>query len=120
MDPRSPALIQAQLTAISPKAGIHRGTSLHHLAAVADRALERVPRESSVRVTWEGAPSQPRSGKLFHMEHPMESKEKNSHLFYLMIALIVLGFIISLAFPINGQDHKLTDTSHFAEHFVPA
>jgi hypothetical protein len=54
------------------------------------------------------------------MEHPMESKEKSSHLFYLIIVLIVLGFITSLAFPINAHEHKLSDTSRFAEHFVPA
>ena len=51
----------------------------------------------------------------------MESDEKNSHLFYLIIALIVLGFIASLAFPINAQEHKLRDASHFnAGGFVPA
>ena len=50
----------------------------------------------------------------------MESEEKNSRLFYLIIALIVLGFIASLAFPIKAQEHKLTDTSRFAGHFVPA
>ena len=50
------------------------------------------------------------------MENPMESGENNSHLFY----LIVLGFIASLAFPIKAQEHKLTDTSRFAGHFVPA
>jgi hypothetical protein len=50
----------------------------------------------------------------------MESDQKNSHLFYLIIALIVLGFIASLAFPIKAQEHKLTDTSRFAGHFVPA
>jgi hypothetical protein len=50
----------------------------------------------------------------------MESKEKSSHLFYLIIALIVLGFIASLAFPISAHEHKLTDTSRFAGHFVPA
>jgi hypothetical protein len=71
-------------------------------------------------MTWEGAPSQPLSGKLFHMEHPMESKEKSSHLFYIIIALIGLGFITSLAFPINAQQHKVSDTSRFAEHFIPA
>lgn len=50
----------------------------------------------------------------------MESEEKkNSHLFFLILALIVLGFIASLAFPINTPKHKLTDTSHFAGHFVP-
>ena len=50
----------------------------------------------------------------------MESEEKNSRLFYLILALIVLGFIASLAFPINAQEHKPTDTSRFAGHFVPA
>jgi hypothetical protein len=54
------------------------------------------------------------------MEHPMESKERSSHLFYLIIALIFLGFIASLAFPINAQEHKLSETSRFAGHFVPA
>jgi hypothetical protein len=54
------------------------------------------------------------------MEHPMESKKRGSHLFYLIIALIFLGFIASLAFPINAQEQKPTDTSRFAEHFVPA
>jgi hypothetical protein len=53
------------------------------------------------------------------MENPMESEVKNSRLFFLIIALIVLGFIASLAFPINTQKHKLSDTSHFAGHFVP-
>jgi hypothetical protein len=47
------------------------------------------------------------------MEIPMESEEKNSHLFYLIIALIVLGFIASLAFPLNAREHNLTDASHF-------
>ena len=50
----------------------------------------------------------------------MKSEEKNSRLFFLIVALIVLGFIASLAFPINTQKHKLTDTSRFAGHFVPA
>jgi hypothetical protein len=50
----------------------------------------------------------------------MESQEKNSYLFYLIIALIVLGFIASLAFPVNAQEHKLRGASHFAEDFVPA
>ena len=50
----------------------------------------------------------------------MESEEKNSHLFYLIIALIVLGFIASLAFPINAQEHRPNDTSRFAGHFVPS
>lgn len=50
----------------------------------------------------------------------MESKDKSSRLFYLVIALIVLGFIASLAFPINAQEHKLSDTSRFAGDFVPA
>jgi hypothetical protein len=54
------------------------------------------------------------------MENPMESEEKNSRLFYLIIALIVLGFIVSLALPINAQEHKPNDTSRFAGHFVPA
>jgi hypothetical protein len=35
------------------------------------------------------------------MESPMESEGKNSHLFYLIIALIVLGFVASLAFPLK-------------------
>jgi hypothetical protein len=59
------------------------------------------------------------SGKVFHLENPMESEEKNSHLFYLIIALIVLGFIVSLALPINAQEHKLRNASHFAGDFVP-
>jgi len=50
----------------------------------------------------------------------MEREEKNSRLFYLIIALIVLGFIASLAFPVNAQHHKPSDTSRFAGHFVPA
>ena len=50
----------------------------------------------------------------------MESEEKNSRLFCLIIALIVLGFIASLAFPINAQEHKPSDTSRIAGHFVPA
>jgi hypothetical protein len=54
------------------------------------------------------------------MENPMESEEKNSRLFYLIIALIVLGFIASLAFPISAQEHKPSDTSRFSGHFVPA
>jgi hypothetical protein len=54
------------------------------------------------------------------MESPMESEEKNSYLFYLIVALIVLGFIASLAFPINAQENKLRDVSRFARDFVPA
>ena len=51
----------------------------------------------------------------------MGNEEKNSQLFYLIIALIVLGFIASLAFPLNAQEHKLRDVSHFnAGGFVPA
>ena len=50
----------------------------------------------------------------------MESEEKNSRLFYLIIALIVLGFIASLAFPINAQEHKPNEANRFAGHFVPA
>jgi hypothetical protein len=55
------------------------------------------------------------------MEIPMESEEKNSHLFHLIIALIILGFIASLAFPINAHEHKLRNASHVnAGEFVPA
>jgi hypothetical protein len=43
------------------------------------------------------------------MEIPMESEEKNSHLFYIVIALIVLGFIASLAFPLKAQERNLSD-----------
>ncbi len=51
----------------------------------------------------------------------MESEEKSSHLFYLIIALIILGFMASLAFPLNAQEHKLRDVSQFnAGGFVPA
>jgi len=50
----------------------------------------------------------------------MESEEKSARLFYLIIAVIILGFIASLAFPINAQEHKLRGASHFAEDFVPA
>jgi hypothetical protein len=42
----------------------------------------------------------------------MENEEKNSHLFYLIITLIVLGFIASLAFPLKAQEHKLRDASY--------
>lgn len=70
-----------------------------------------------------GLKSVPR-GSTFHvtqdMESPMESEEKNSYLFYLIVALIVLGFIASLAFPINAQENKLRDVSRFARDFVPA
>jgi hypothetical protein len=55
----------------------------------------------------------PRLGKLIHMEIPMENKEKNSNLFYLIAALIVLGFIASLAFPLDAQVHKLRAAGHF-------
>jgi hypothetical protein len=55
------------------------------------------------------------------MEIPMENKEKNSHLFYLIIALIVLGFIASLAFPLDAQVHKMRAASHFnSGDFIPA
>jgi len=55
------------------------------------------------------------------METPMESQEKSSQLFYLIIAVIILGFMASLAFPISAQEHKLSDASHFnAGDFVPA
>jgi len=50
-----------------------------------------------------------------------ENEEKNSRLFYVIIALIVLGFIASLAFPINAQEHKLGDAGGLkAGGFVPA
>jgi hypothetical protein len=42
----------------------------------------------------------------------MEKEEKNPYLFYLIIALIVLGFIASLAFPLNAREHKLRDASY--------
>jgi hypothetical protein len=42
------------------------------------------------------------------MEIPMESGKKNSHFFYIIIALIVLGFIASLAFPLKAQERKLS------------
>jgi hypothetical protein len=54
------------------------------------------------------------------METPMESEEKNSQLFYLIIALIILGFLASLAFPVSAQEHKLRNANHFARDFVPA
>ena len=38
----------------------------------------------------------------------MESGAKNAHLFYLVIALIVLGFVASLAFPLKA--HKLSSS----------
>jgi hypothetical protein len=41
----------------------------------------------------------------------MENEEKNPYLFYFIIALIVLGFIASLALPLNAQEHKLRDAS---------
>jgi hypothetical protein len=54
------------------------------------------------------------------METKMESEEKNSQLFYLIIALIILGFLASLAFPVNAQEHKLRNANHFVGDFVPA
>jgi hypothetical protein len=54
------------------------------------------------------------------MENPMESKENNSRLFYLTIALIVLGFIASLAFPINAQERRLRDAKRFSADFIPS
>jgi hypothetical protein len=36
------------------------------------------------------------------VEIPVESEEKNSHLFYAMIVIIVLGFVASLAFPLKA------------------
>jgi hypothetical protein len=53
-------------------------------------------RRQSSQLSRLGAPSQPRSGKLFHMETPMENEKKSSQLFYLIIALIVLGFIANM------------------------
>jgi hypothetical protein len=41
----------------------------------------------------------------------MENEEKNPYLFYFIIALVVLGFIASLPFPLNAQEHKLRDAS---------
>ena len=50
----------------------------------------------------------------------MESQEKSSQLFYLIIAVIILGFMASLAFPISAREHKLSDGSHFnVGDFVP-
>jgi hypothetical protein len=50
----------------------------------------------------------------------VEIPEKSSRLFYFIIALIVLGFMASLAFPISAQEHILRDASHFnAGDFVP-
>ena len=49
----------------------------------------------------------------------MEPEEKNSYLFYLIGAIIVLGFIASLALPIRALEHRTSDTSPFAGHFVP-
>jgi hypothetical protein len=39
----------------------------------------------------------------------MESEQKNSYLFYLIITLILLGFIASLALPLKAQEHRLSD-----------
>jgi len=39
----------------------------------------------------------------------MESEQKNSYLFYLIITLILLGFIASLALPLKDHDHRLSD-----------
>ena len=51
----------------------------------------------------------------------MESQEKSSQLFYLIIAVIILGFMASLAFPISAREHKMSDGSHFnVGDFVPA
>ena len=41
----------------------------------------------------------------------MKNEEKNSHLFYLIIALIILGFIASLAFPLSAKDHNRSSSS---------
>ena len=41
--------------------------------------------------------AQPRFWKLFHMEIPMENEKRSSQLFYLIIALIVLGFIANIS-----------------------
>jgi hypothetical protein len=49
----------------------------------------------------------------------MENEEKNPYLFYFIIALIVLGFIASLAFPLNAQEHKLRDASDAGDFPVP-
>ena len=87
---------------------------------MANRALQRVPRDSSVRVTSDGAPFATAIREALSYGESDESDEKSSHLFYLIIALIVLGFIASFAFPIKAQEHKPTDTSRFVGHFVPA
>jgi hypothetical protein len=42
---------------------------------------------------------------------PMKNEEKNSNLFYLIIALIILGFIASLAFPLSAKDHNRSSSS---------
>jgi hypothetical protein len=49
----------------------------------------------------------------------MENEEKNPYLFYFIIALIVLGFIASLAFPLNAQEHKLRDASDAGDFPAP-
>ena len=41
----------------------------------------------------------------------MKNEEKNSNLFYLIIALIILGFIASLAFPLSAKDHNWSSNS---------
>jgi hypothetical protein len=55
------------------------------------------------------------------MEVPMENKEKYPRLFYLFVGLIVLGFIASLAFPLDAQVHQLRAAGHFdSDEFIPA
>jgi hypothetical protein len=55
------------------------------------------------------------------MEIPMESKDESPRLFYLIVDLIVLGFIASLTFPLDAQVHKLTAAGQFnSEEFIPA
>lgn len=50
----------------------------------------------------------------------MGNAQKNSHLFYGIVALFFLGFVASLAFPINGQGRNMREADRFGGHFVPA
>jgi hypothetical protein len=50
---------------------------------------------------------------------PMESEQKNSYLFYLIITVIVLGFIASLALPLKAEEHHLSDAGLLTARDIP-
>lgn len=50
---------------------------------------------------------------------PMESEQKNSYLFYLIITDIVLGFIASLALPLKAEQHHLSDAGLLNARDIP-